>query len=52
MDNDELFENFNLDNSDTSTQKGNKESLLNKKRNIKKNIDDSNDSNSKKIKYE
>ena len=52
MDNDELFENFNLDNSDISTQKVNKESLLNKKRNIKNNIDDSNDSNSKKIKYE
>ena len=49
MDTDELFSNFNLDNTDTLTQKDNKDNLLNKKRNIKKDIDDS---NSKKIKYE
>ena len=49
MDSDELFSNFNLDNTDTLTQKDNKDNLLNKKRNIKKDIDDS---NSKKIKYE
>ena len=52
METDELFENFNLDISDTITQKGNNENYLNKKRNLNKDKIDKNDSNSKKIKYE
>ena len=46
MDNEELFENFNLGFSD-SIKKDNKEKFLSKKRNIK---NDNGDSNSKKIK--
>ena len=48
MDNDELFENFNLSTSDLK-KKNNKENFLSKKRNIVNNIDDSNSKKNKKL---
>ena len=48
MDNDELFENFNLSISDLK-KKNNKENFLSKKRNIVNNIDDSNSKKNKKL---